>query len=219
MHTDFWLERWEKNQIAFHQDEFNNQLQTFWRALKIPEGRQIFVPLCGKSLDMLWLRAQGLQVFGIELSAIAVRDFFTENSLDATVTTQGKFQRWETDGLVILQGDFFDLTATDIAACAGVFDRASLIALPPVMRQRYAQHFASIVPTASQTLLITMEYDQAEMKGPPFAVHEEEVRALYTAFTVKLLFDAEVLAANPQFRQRGLRAMREKVYVLQGNKA
>lgn len=215
MKTEFWLERWEQNQIGFHQDEFNNHLQAFWSGLAVPAGSQVFVPLCGKSRDMLWLRAQGFMVTGVEVSPIAVRDFFAENGLDVTISSQGKLERWESAGLVILLGDFFDLQAEDVADCSAVFDRASLIALPPDMRLRYAQHFISILPTHAQTLLVTLEYAQAEMKGPPFAVGEEEIQGYYAqAFALERLFVTDVLAENPGFRQRGLTRLEEKVYRL-----
>ncbi|MBU0656096.1 MAG: thiopurine S-methyltransferase [Gammaproteobacteria bacterium] len=215
MKAEFWHERWEQNQIGFHQDEFNNHLQAFWDKLSVVAGSRIFVPLCGKSRDMLWLRAQGLLVTGVELSPIAVRDFFSENNLEVVITQQGKLERWESDGLAILVGDFFDMTAADVADCAGVFDRASLIALPPEMRPRYAEHFQTILPSHIQTLLVTLEYAQAEMKGPPFSVSEEEVRGYYeNTFAVERLFAASVLDENPGFRQRGLTRLDEKVYKL-----
>lgn len=217
MQAEFWLERWEQNQIGFHQDEINDHLQAFWAQLPVPAGSRIFVPLCGKSRDMLWLRSQGFQITGVEISPIAVQDFFRENQLEPQITQQGKFERWEVDGLAILLGDFFDLNPADVADCAGVFDRASLIALPPPMRTRYAEHFMAIVPSAAQTLLVTMEYPQTEMKGPPFAVEEAEVRRFYAGrYTVERLFAADILAENPGFRQRGLTRLEEKVYRLFG---
>ncbi len=218
MQADFWHERWEHNQIGFHQAEINSYLQAFWGHMPVPVGSRIFVPLCGKSRDMLWLRSQDLQVLGVEISPIAVHDFFAENALEPIVTQHGAFERWECDGLVILLGDFFQLSAADVADCAGVFDRASLIALPPEMRHRYAQHLMHILPPAVQILLITMEYDQREMKGPPFAVHEAEVRGFYEAhYTVERLQALDVLANEPGFRQRGLTRLDEKVYVLTPN--
>jgi thiopurine S-methyltransferase len=215
MQAEFWHERWEQNQIGFHQDAINDHLQAFWEQLPVPAGSRIFVPLCGKSSDMLWLRSQGFDVTGIEISPIAVRDFFRENQLEPRITPQGKFEHWEADGLAILLGDFFDLNAADVADCAGVFDRASLIALPPPMRARYAEHFMAILPPAVQTLLVTMEYPQTEMNGPPFAVEELEVRGFYEEhYTVERLFAADILAENPGFRQRGVTRLDEKVYRL-----
>lgn len=215
MKADFWHERWQQNQIGFHQDEFNNHLQAFWGDLSIPAGSRIFVPLCGKSRDMLWLRSQGFLVTGVELSPIAVRDFFAENNLDVVVTQQGRLERWESDGLVILLGDFFDMTQEDVADCDAVFDRASLIALPPEMRPAYAEHFQAILPAHIQTLLITLEYDQKEMNGPPFSVSEEEVWRYYEGeFKVERLFTISALDDSPGFRQRGLTRLEEKVYKL-----
>jgi thiopurine S-methyltransferase len=215
MQADFWHERWEKDQIAFHQAEINSHLQAFWGRMTVPAGSRIFVPLCGKSRDMLWLRSQGLTVLGVELSAIAVRDFFAENGLEPLVTQQGAFERWECDGLVILCGDFFHLTAADVADCAGVFDRASLIALPPEMRVQYAQHFMALLPPHVQTLLITLEYAQSEMRGPPFAVHEAEVRGFYEQnCVIERLLALDTLDDEPGFRQRGLTQLTEKVYLL-----
>jgi thiopurine S-methyltransferase len=215
MRANFWHDRWELNQIGFHQPEINSHLQAFWGQVQAPAGSQIFVPLCGKSRDMLWLRSQGLTVLGVELSAIAVRDFFSENGLTPSVTQHGAFERWECDGLVILCGDFFQLSAADVAECAAVFDRASLIALPPDMRVEYVQHLTAILPAQVQMLLVTLEYDQAEMRGPPFAVHEAEVREFYAqTFAVERLLVVDALDDEPGFRQRGLTQLAEKVYLL-----
>jgi thiopurine S-methyltransferase len=215
MDRDFWHERWQRNEIGFHQQEINAHLQDYWGQLAVPAGGLVFVPLCGKSRDLLWLRARDHKVLGVEISPIAVRDFFIENALTPQVTRQGAFERYEADGLVVLCGDFFDLTPELVQAVAGVYDRASLIALPPELRTRYAEHSAAILPAAAGTLLVTMEYLQNEMSGPPFAVREDEVRRLYeTRYTVTRLFTKDILAENPRFRERGLHALMEKVYRL-----
>lgn len=215
MDREFWLERWQKNETGFHQQEFNAHLQDYWAQLAIPAGGQVFVPLCGKSRDLLWLRAHGLRVLGVEISPIAVRDFFAENALTPQVTRQGAFERHEADGLAVLCGDFFDLTPELLQGVTGVYDRASLIALPPELRTRYAEHSTAILPAAAGTLLVTMEYPQEEMGGPPFAVREDEVHRLYDRrYAVTSLFSKDILAENPRFRERGLHALTEKVYRL-----
>lgn len=215
MDRDFWHERWQRNEIGFHQQEINAHLQDYWELLAVPAGGLVFVPLCGKSRDLLWLRARGHAVLGVEISPIAVRDFFAENALTPQVTRQGAFERYEADGLAILCGDFFDLTPELLQAVAGVYDRASLIALPPGLRTRYAGHSTAILPAAAGTLLVTMEYPQNEMSGPPFAVREDEVCLLYDKrYTVTCLFTKDILAENPRFRERGLSALAEKVYRL-----
>ena len=215
MDRDFWHERWQRNEIGFHQPEINAYLRDHWAQLVIPAGGLVFVPLCGKCRDLLWLRARGHKVLGVDLSPIAVRDFFAENALMPQVMRQGAFERYETDGLAILCGDFFDLTPELVQGVAGVYDRAALIALPPELLGRYARHSAAVLPAAAGTLLVTMEYAQSEMNGPPFAVREDEVRQLYEKrYTVTCLLSKDILAENPRFRERGLSVLTEKVYRL-----
>ena len=215
MKKDFWLERWEREEIGFHQNEVNPHLCEFWPELNLARGSMVFVPLCGKSRDMLWLREQGHQVVGVELSAIAVQAFFEENGHTPQHISRGKFDRCEADGIRILCGDFFDLTGDDLANVTAVYDRASLIALPPEMRVSYARHLASILPRATRILLITVEYPQTEMQGPPFSVSSGEVETLYREYAeVRLLAELDVLAQNLRFQQRGLSRLQENIFLL-----
>jgi len=215
MDLTFWRERWRLNQIGFHQEGLNAHLMAFWERLELSPNDPVFVPLCGKSRDMLWLRACGHSVLGVEVSEIAVRDFFAENGLQPRVSQRGPFAVWESDGITLLCGDFFDLTSADLRDCTGVYDRASLVALPPAMRERYAGHLQMVLPRSTPILLVTLEYPEGEMQGPPFTVTEEEVRAFYaTEFVCDRLYHLDVLAENPGLRQKGLSALVEKVYRL-----
>lgn len=226
MDVDHWLERWKDNRIGFHQADINTHLQRFWpRVVSVPLSAApslVFVPLCGKSLDMIWLRDQGHDVLGIELSPIAVEDFFRENDLTPTITELSRpddchapMRRFEAEGITVLEGDIFDLTAEDLAGVTQVFDRASLVALPLEMRARYVTHMQDILPPAIPTLLVTMEYDQSQMAGPPFAVHEEEVRTLYGARQqIRLVHTQDLLEESPRFAERGVTRLDEKVYLL-----
>ncbi|HMC13854.1 MAG TPA: thiopurine S-methyltransferase, partial [Gallionellaceae bacterium] len=143
MEKDFWLERWEREEIGFHQDEINPYLRQYWHELHHDQGGEVFVPLCGKSLDMLWLRKQGYSVLGVEISSIAVQSFFKENGYNSNHVTGNKFEICEADNIKILCGDFFDLGKDYLAKVRTVYDRASLVALPPEMRKRYARHLVS----------------------------------------------------------------------------
>jgi len=215
MKKEFWLERWERAEIGFHQDEVNPYLLRYWSELHASYGGEVFVPLCGKSLDMVWLRAQGHAVLGVELSAIAVRDFFTEQGKSPTHATRGKFEQCEAEGIRILCGDFFDLRKEDMTQVRAVYDRASLVALPPEMRERYARHLVEILPAGSQVLLVTFDYPQQEMPGPPFAVSVEEVCALYANYAeIRLLEQADILDREPRFKARGVTRMQENIFLL-----
>jgi thiopurine S-methyltransferase len=175
----------------------------------------VFVPLCGKSMDMVWLRQQGCEVLGVELSSIAVKEFFRENGQLPTHAISGKFKSCEADGVRILCGDFFDLSKADLANVSAVYDRASLVALPPDMRERYARHLVDILPPATQILLVTFDYPQAEMQGPPFAVSANEVEALYGKYAkIRLLAQKDALQKNLRFKQRGVNRTEESIFLL-----
>lgn len=218
MQADFWHERWQRNQIGFHQAEINLHLQQFWPALGVTTGARVFVPLCGKSGDMLWLRGQGHEVIGVEISPLAVQAFFDENALQVTVQQQGLFQVYAADGLCIWCGDFFALDPEDLAGVTAVYDRASLIALPPEMRPAYAKHLRQLLAPGVKSLLVAIEYSQGEMEGPPFSVREDEVLALYAAHcAIERIHAADILDQEPRFRDKGLTRLQEKVYALTYN--
>jgi thiopurine S-methyltransferase len=215
MEKDFWLERWEREEIGFHQNEVNPYLCEFWPELALTRGGMVFVPLCGKSQDMRWLHEQGHQVLGVELSAIAVQAFFKEYDYTPQHINDGKFDRYEANGISILCGDFFDLGKEELAKVSAVYDRASLIALPPDMRASYVRHLVDILPPATQILLVTVDYPQQEMQGPPFSVSSDEVETLYRKYAdVQLLTHQDVLAQNPRFQQRGLSHLQENIFLL-----
>jgi thiopurine S-methyltransferase len=215
MKKEFWLERWERQEIGFHQDEVNAHLISYREALDPAPGSTVFVPLCGKSRDMLWLREQGHPVIGVELSPIAVEAFFVENGYTPNTSMLRNFRQCEADGIRILCGDFFDLTADDLEGVATVYDRASLVALPPEMRQKYANHLLDILRPEAKILLITFEYDQAAMSGPPFAVTPEEVYALYgKRAKVEKLETFDILEDTPRFKARGLSRLHENIFIV-----
>jgi thiopurine S-methyltransferase len=215
MESNFWIERWQQGQIGFHQDQINNYLLQHWPALKAEKGATVFVPLCGKSLDMLWLANQGYQVIGIELSDLAVQAFFEENKIKFNKTGQDNFTIYSSDSVTIYCGDFFDLATEHMADVQYIYDRATLIALPPDMRKDYVAKLASILPSQVKSLLITMEYPQHEMDGPPFSVTEEEVYDLFQSeFETQVLGEIDVLEQNARFKERGLTAMKEKSFQL-----
>lgn len=215
MHAEFWHERWRQNQIGFHNDEINPHLERYWPALNIAEGSLVFVPLCGKSSDMMWLLSQELQVIGVELSPLAVSAFFSENGVPVSTRRQGRFTVSETDDLTIYCGDFFDLSAKELTGVSAVYDRASLVALPTGMRRAYAAHLRELLEAGTKILLIAFDYPQHEMDGPPFCVPNEEVQELYRDWcSVELLVSEDILGREPRFRERGLSRLQEQVYRL-----
>lgn len=216
MTTEFWLERWQHGETGWHLPEINVHLQEFWPGLGLAPETLVFVPLCGKTLDLLWLASRGHGVVGVEISELGVKGLFAENGLDPRVTETPPFRTYAVDALRVLVGDYFDLTPVHLQGVGAVFDRASLIALPPKMRPAYAERFKTIVPTTASSLLITLDYDQNEMFGPPFSVGRDEVESLFgDRYRLRALASFDVIDESPGFRRRGLTALAEHVWKLE----
>ena len=181
MEHDFWHRRWAKNQLGWHEGAPNTLLTAHFAKLGVPAGARIFVPLCGKSNDMGWLRAQGYQVVGAELSRVAVERFFAEQGLTPAITRQGFFERFEAEGVTIWAGDIFELDDRTLGPVDAVYDRAALVALPEPMRRRYAAYLPELTSRVPQ-FLVTFVYDQSLIDGPPFSVDEKWVRNHYEPF-------------------------------------
>ena len=217
MHADFWLERWRDGRTHFHQTRVMPLLQKYWATLNLPAGSRVLVPLCGKSLDMLWLAQQGMHVLGVELSQVGVELFFAENGLQPEIRHSSAGIHYSTANIEIICGDIFKLDDATLANCAGVYDRAALVALPPEMRAPYVQHVYAKLPPSYKGLLITLDYAQALMGGPPFAVPDAEVQGLYAAHSHATVIDrSDILQEEPKFIARGLSKLDELVFRLEG---
>jgi thiopurine S-methyltransferase len=213
MHPDFWLDRWRNGQTGFHQASVDGDLVRHWRTLALPKSSGVFVPLCGKSLDLLWLRDQGHKVVGTELSDIALQAFFAENGIAARRRRVPGFDLYEAANLHLLRGDFFDLTPQLLGNVAAVYDRASLVSWTPELRTRYVEHLTALTGAGTETLLVTLEYPQAETPGPPFSVEAEEVRRLYSPHhVVHEMERRDILAAEPRMRARGVSSLIDVCY-------
>ncbi len=223
MEIDFWLERWNNNKIGFHQQQVNQYLKYFYGDKGPPveqrEKLKIFVPLSGKSKDMLWLSQNGYKVFAVECSDRAVKDFFEENAVNykfAEKAPHALYQSSELPCLIeILQGDFFALQPDVLDDVTDIFDRASLVALPVEMRPLYVNKMAELQKPGLRTLLVTLTFDPKEMNGPPFSVTEEEVFDLYSEkFSIQKLLSKDVIEEETGLKNRGLTALLETVYKL-----
>lgn len=217
MEADFWLQRWHENKIGFHLDEVNPLLVRHFQSLGVTPPARVFVPLCGKSVDIIWLRAQGYDVVAVEISPLAVRDFFREQQLSPVQKIVDGLTLWQADGLQIWCADFFALQARHLGDVAATYDRAALIAMPAEMRLKYTQHLLDITRAAPQ-MLITLDYPQAQMGGPPFAVDRAEVTRRYSEFYTgagKPHVSVDVLPSHARFAERGLTSLYENVYLLQ----
>lgn len=215
MDTDFWHRRWMKNEIGFHKDEVHHFLQRFLPELKLPDGARILVPLCGKSLDMLWLCEQGYEVIGVELSRSAIEKFCQENSLQPQISETVDLRIYQLDRLTIYCGDLFSLTTRQTGHIDAVYDRGSLVALPPSMQEDYARKLCELLDSGSQILAISYDYDQAQRPGPPFSVPQAQLERLFgTCCSVTRLHSESTIETHQMLKAAGLQALQEDVYLL-----
>jgi thiopurine S-methyltransferase len=215
MQADFWHQRWASSQIGFHQQQVNPYLLRFWPDLMLAAQSRVLVPLCGKSLDLRWLVEQGYQVLGVELSQKAIEAFFSEQRISAAISQRGAFKVYASEGIELWCGDIFALDAEDVADCTALYDRAALIALPPVMRERYVAHLGSVLPAQCRGLLITLDYDQSKIDGPPFAVADEEVQRLLGPIWSLETWQIAEVERNAKQLERGVERMEERIYRLE----
>jgi len=216
MDPEFWRERWRTGQIGFHKEDANEHLATHYAKLtgsvRLGASPRILVPLCGKSRDLAFLAENGADPVGVELVQAAAEAFFDEQGVTAQVTRDGPHARYEALDVQIVVGDFFEMTPAELGTFDGIWDRAALIALPPELRVRYAQHLSTLVEPGARLLLVTMVFDGPPI-GPPHSVSDDEVHALFDAhFKLERLGDHDLLAESPRFSERGVTTLREHVW-------
>ena len=203
--TDDWLERWQEGRIGWHEQEGNRSLKKHWNAT----GKRVLVPLCGKSVDMLWLEQQGNEVLGVELSGIAVRAFFEENKLNYDEYDGANHRYVAVDrDISIICGDFFEFSGEKFDAC---YDRGAFAALAGLARPNYAAQISSMLLPNAFHLLLTLEYDQSLVDGPPFSISSDEVAQYWPSLERIDTYD-DIENAPPKFHDAGVTEMFEVVW-------
>lgn len=215
MDHNFWLERWQKSEIGFHQPKVQPALKMHWPRLALPHDATVLVPLCGKSVDMSWLAAQGHRVIGAELSQRAIDAFFSEQGVTPKSKTSGSFEVRSAAGVELWCGDFFALEGQSLPKIDAVYDRAALVAMPPDLQPRYAQKIAELLQPGGKALLIGLDYDPAEMNGPPFSIPEARVRELFSDnFDIDVLDKRDGLTKSDHLAKRGVSRLEEATYIM-----
>ncbi len=212
MEVSFWHQRWGKNDIAFHESEVNPLLVKYFKQLSLVNGSRVFLPLCGKTLDIPWLLSNGYRVAGSELSKIAIEELFVGLGVEPKISEVGKVDRYSAQNIDIFVGDIFHLSSKMLGLVDAIYDRAALVALPKAMRDRYTAHLIEITDKAPQ-LLICYEYDQSLMEGPPFSISNEEVNQHYRG-SYHL---TPIASVNVPGGLKGKCAAKENVWLLQNN--
>ena len=184
---EFWHNRWSRQQTGWHKSEFNDLLIKYWPTINAHTNCEVVVPLCGKSLDMVWLAKQGHSVTGLEMVEQAVKTFFSENELEYNTIENSTYKIHSSEPYTIIQGNIFDIEAGLLKADAW-YDRAAMIAIEPSDRKAYVEQIRNQTNAGAAGLLITFAYPQEQMEGPPFALHDTHVYDLFSeGFEVECL--------------------------------
>ncbi|EPG72771.1 thiopurine S-methyltransferase, Se/Te detoxification family [Leptospira fainei serovar Hurstbridge str. BUT 6] len=212
MDASFWHQKWGKNDIAFHGSETNPLLVKYFKMLSLAKGSRVFLPLCGKTLDISWLLSNGYRVAGAELSKIAIEQLFQELGVEPKISSVGELDRYSANNIDIFVGDIFNLSNKLLGSVDAIYDRAALVALPEEMRNRYTTHLVEITDKAQQ-LLICYEYDQSLSNGPPFSISNEEVNRHYKKYYHLNFIGSENVIGG----LKGQCPAKENVWLLQHN--
>ncbi len=207
-----WRMRWKQNDIAFHQADVHPLLPLHWNRLNLPQTATVLVPMCGKSLDMQWLLNAGHRVIGIELSHIAIQDFFQALKVTPSRHRHGRFIRWQHGRLELWCGDLFDLSAEDLTGISAVYDCAALTALPAASRCHYARLLNTLLGVECQILLLTTESSDATQADAAQSPDQEVLNLYQSRFDVELLYGQPCIKVDPEFPDLPATLLAEKVY-------
>lgn len=208
-----WESRWEEGRIGFHLSEVNSYLIRHCDQFLNKGTENVFVPLCGKTLDIFWLSERSKKVVGVEFVRMAVESFFEENNKKYKIFRVKKFNLYKNVKIEIFLGDFFDLTIHNTGKFLAIYDRAAIVSMDFFSRQRYADHLMSFLFDGGKILLITLDYDQNQMTGPPYSVPVEEIEKLFSKYgTVELLETCDII--DDRLRNKGLKSILERVYLI-----
>lgn len=212
-----WAARWAAGQIGFHRSQVTPQLERFVSQLSDRPATEtrVLVPLAGKSLDMAYLAARGYPVVGVEGVEQAIKAFFSEAGVTPARSRTGVFERYEGQGVVMLQGDMLSLRPETAGHFEAIYDRAALVALTHEQRWQYAETLLALLAPGGRMLLVAFEYDQRLSSGPPFSVDPREILSLYgERCSVELLDSDDIIKREPRFQARGLTSMLESTWLL-----
>lgn len=204
----FWQEGWDKGFTGFHQSEYNPVMKSYF-ADKELVGKNILVPLCGKSKDMFYLASKGANVIGVEVVKSPIDEFFHENHIDYTCVGNLYKSKGLNGEISIYHADFFDIKLDE--RIDFLYDRASNVALPECMRNdQYYPAIKRLISSETQILLLTMDHNGARDFGPPYPVSKEETLLNYPRLKLN---SAKEIKSMDRFIEAGIPKTKRMVWM------
>ncbi|GKY92795.1 hypothetical protein MPSEU_000249200 [Mayamaea pseudoterrestris] len=201
-----WKSRWDDNKIGWHEASPHESIINHGHLLfptvndhaaltadssSCSKPLRVFVPLCGKSVDMAYFAKQDFvqEVVGVDGIQKALDAFAAEHA-DLNLQPAepiGQYDQLKGEKITLLRGDFFEMDEADTSGRFDViFDRASMVAIEPSLREDYLKTIGRLLAPGGKILLVTIERTSGtdeDKGGPPFSIPEAEVRRLYEAQT------------------------------------
>lgn len=208
MELSYWESRWKKGNTGFHSDEIYRGLLQYFPEKTLLRRETAFVPLCGKSEDLLWLAGKFNKVVGVDVSMIAIEEFIENHKLEVTKRSFSSFTIFDAENIELWCGDFLKMPVHKIRPVDFIYDKAAIVALPEQMRPAYAAKLKEFCNDDTIVMLQHFVYEQSEMSGPPFSVSEKEIKKLFgEKFTMHTCEKKHLPIENYQkFYKRGLKS-------------
>ena len=211
---EYWKKRWMDNNIGWHRDKVHNLLVKYVHELT--GGRsdlRVFVPLCGKSRDMLWLAEQDHNVVGVEVAKQPIESFFEENDLTfsvekvklAAAVDPVDVYKCVEKKIIIFCCDLFLLSEEDVdGRFDAIWDRGSLSAMQPAVDKRgkrYAKKIHSLLAADGKYMLEThLYYGVDRGKSTPASISDELLNEIYEEDFILKELEVERLRVDQEWK-------------------
>ena len=211
-----WESRWAEGRIGFHRDAINPHLMAHFDALQRQPGQSIAVPLCGKSLDLIWLAEKGYQVTGVEMVPQAIEDFFTAWGKTPKTTQIDGMPCHQFENIRLINGNIFDVPSVLFDQFDAIYDRAAFVALRPQQRQRYAETLKRLIKPNGKVLLLTYETPTDPNDGPPYSMNDQAVYDAFPKCRTSLLNTIQhSQETEPKLKKHGIEWSIEKIWLVE----
>ncbi|XP_071963090.1 thiopurine S-methyltransferase-like isoform X2 [Antedon mediterranea] len=198
--TEYWMSSWKAGDIVFHNDFIYPMLQKHAEKLFDNQSNcRVFVPLCGKSLDMKWFADLGHSVVGVDVSEVGILSFFEDQGIEyvkeSVPEIQGATRYKSKDGkITIYKANLFSMKKDIIGDFDCIWDNGSLVAINKQDRQKYVSTLTSLMADSCRYLLIALDFDPIKseptctlekLDASSYRVHGREAVYYETVFLMK----------------------------------
>ena len=201
MPLDFWSQVWQEGTIRFHQKDYNSQMISFFKDMDL-KGKSVFIPLAGKTKDILFFLEKRSFVTAIEFVESAIIDFFKENNIHYTKKDSTYFA----PNLTFHCMDYFKFEVS--APFDVLYDRASQVVFNSELRPAYYDHMKTLISPQTIVLLAAIDHSGPSDYGPPYKISPAEVTEAYKKMNIPLRIYSEATeVASEKMQTAGIQEL------------